>query len=292
MISQIINVVAPVFICAVIGFIWARKQLPYNTDMVSKLVFNLAAPCLVVSSISKVSLAPAALWQMGLAAVLASSGVLLLGALFIRIYRVPMATYLPALVFPNVGNMGLPLCLFAFGDKGLALAVAYFMVMSVAHFSVGMAIASGERIALRHFFSNPILAAIAVAIILVMTGWHLPLWLNHSVNLIGDMTIPLMLITLGYSLANLKVHQFKQGLYFATLRLVLGGLMALAVAELLNLEGINRGVVILQGIMPMAVFNYLFALKSGRGHEEVASMILVSTLMACVLIPVVLFFVL
>ena len=39
--------------------------------------------------------------------------------------------------------MGIPLAFFAFGDEGLALAVAAFSVHSVAQFTVGISIHAG-----------------------------------------------------------------------------------------------------------------------------------------------------
>ena len=297
MLSQIFAVISPVLVCGAIGYIWARKGHDYDSQFVSKLVFNIAAPCLVVSSISQVQLDPALLRQMALAAAVTMIVLLTLGFIVIKVLGHELPVYLPSLVFPNVGNMGLPLCWFAFGDHGLALAVAYFMVMSILHFSVGMAIGSGDKITAAHFFKNPIMWSVAIAVALVLSAQQLPLWLANSVKLIGNMTIPLMLITLGVSLAQLKLKHWKVGLFYSTLRLLLGGATALIVVWLFDLQGMAAGVVILQGIMPVAVFNYLFALRydeqhgesaRGKAADQVASMVLLSTVMAVCILPIVL----
>ncbi|NVK36746.1 MAG: AEC family transporter [Gammaproteobacteria bacterium] len=289
MLFEILGIIAPVFVCAVIGYTWVRSGQSYPSEFVSKLVFNIAAPCLVVSSISQVDLSIAALSQMALASVMALA--LLLGFSFFVIKTLghDVRLFSVSLTFANVGNMGLPLCLFAFGQEGLALAVAYFMVISIAHFSLGTALASGERISWGHFFKNPILFSIAIATFLVVTDYSLPHWINNSVTLIGQLTIPLMLITLGVSLANIQVKQWGLGLLYAILRFVLGGVVAVIVIWALDLNGVARQVVILQSLMPIAVFNYLFALKSGREVDTVASMVLISTLLATVVIPLALY---
>jgi len=118
---------------------------------------------------------------------------------------------------------------------------------------------------------------------------ELPAWLNNSVGLIGQLTIPLMLITLGVSLASIQVKQWPVGLLYSVLRICIGGCVAYGVAELLNLQGTAKAVLILQGIMPVAVFNYLFALKSGKNVEVVASMVMISTLLVVLILPPVLY---
>ena len=292
MLVEIFNVLAPVVVCAAIGYIWAKSNHDYPSEFISRLVFNVAAPCLVVSSIGQVQLSLAALIEMAGATFMALGLVSLMGVLVIKLMGHDVRTYIVSLAFPNIGNMGLPLCLFAFGPQGLALAVAYFMVISIAHFSIGMAIASGERVTLKHFYGNPILWAIIIACLFVGFELDLPIWFANSVGLIGQATIPLMLITLGVSLAQIHVSQWGVGLLYSILRIALGLSAALITVDVLELEGVTKNVVILQGIMPVAVFNYLFALKAQKNVETLASLVMISTLLAMVIIPIVLSFLL
>lgn len=289
MLVEIFNVIAPVFCCAIIGYIWGKSSEDYPSDFVSKLVLNIGAPCLIVSSIGRVALSADAFWKMALATVMVLITVTLIALLVIRLQGHSFRTFYVSLAFPNVGNLGLPLALFAFGNEGLALAVAYFMVISIAHFSIGMAVATGEPIKLSTFLSNPIMWAILIAVVMVGFSIELPAWLNNSVGLIGQLTIPLMLITLGVSLASIQVKQWPVGLLYSVLRICIGGCVAYGVAELLNLQGTAKAVLILQGIMPVAVFNYLFALKSGKNVEVVASMVMISTLLVVLILPPVLY---
>lgn len=289
MLVEIFNVIAPVFCCSIIGYFWGKSSEDYPSDFVSKLVLNIGAPCLIVSSIGRVALSADAFWQMALATVMVLITVTLIALLVIRLQGHSFRTFYVSLAFPNVGNLGLPLALFAFGNEGLALAVAYFMVISIAHFSIGMAVATGEPIKVSTFLSNPIMWAILIAVVMVGFSIELPAWLNNSVGLIGQLTIPLMLITLGVSLASIQVKQWPVGLLYSVLRICIGGCVAYGVAELLNLQGTAKAVLILQGIMPVAVFNYLFALKSGKNVEVVASMVMISTLLVVLILPPVLY---
>jgi predicted permease len=131
-----------------------------------------------------------------------------------------------------------------------------------------------------------------VAVVLVSGDFSLPVWLDNTSSLLGGATIPLMLVTLGVSLAELKIAEWKHSLLFSLVR-VLGGFgLAVLVATMLGLEGVDRGVLILQFSMPVAVFNYLLALRYQREPGEVAGLVVMSTLMAFVLLPFIVSFVL
>jgi predicted permease len=219
-----------------------------------------------------------------------------LGTLLIRLLRLKISTFLPSLLFPNIGNMGLPVCLFAFGETGLALGLTVFLVIFALQMSLGILLAAG-RGNLGGLVRQPVLWATAVAVVLVATGGSLPVWLDNTTGILGGVTIPLMLITLGVSLARLKVAEWKHSLLFSLVR-VLGGFgLAVLVAGWFGLDGVDRGVLILQSSMPVAVFNYLLALRYQRepGAVEpgkVAGMVVLSTLLAFALLPLIVSYVL
>ncbi|MEK9766928.1 MAG: AEC family transporter, partial [Thalassolituus sp.] len=185
-------------------------------------------------------------------------------------------------------NMGLPAGMLAFVEQGLALALAFFMMLSVAHFPVGILLAGGRDAGgLKGIARMPIMYAIAVSVVLVITGWRLPELLN-SVELIGGITIPLMLITLGVSLYSLKVSGWGKAIFYSLIR-ILGGLSAgILVTYLLELEGVARAVVLIQSSMPVAVFNYLFAVRYKREPDAVAGLVVTSTFMSFISLPVLL----
>lgn len=291
MAAQIFNIIAPVLVCVLIGFVWVRRGRPFDTGMVSSLVMYIGAPCLIVATLSEVSLSPAALLEVaGLyGAVLVLTALAALAV--IRLSGVSPRVYFTAMTFPNVGNMGLPLCLLAFGEQGLVLGLAWFMLNSIGHFSLGVVVVSGQSF-LRELFTNPVVVSVGLAVLMVVTGWRLPAWLFNTVELIGGMTIPMMLITLGVSLGQLQVSGLGRATGFALLRLLMGFAVGFLVCELLAVEGALRGVVLIQSSMPVAVFNYLFAQRYQQGPQEVAGMVVVSTALAFVLLPVLLGYVL
>lgn len=291
MILELFNIVAPVVVCAAIGFTWARLGLPFETPFVTTLVTNIAAPCLIVATLTKLNVSAEAFGQMAGAAALALLIFMVVGAAVLRTAGLSLHSFLPAMMFGNTGNMGLPLTLFAFGEEGLALGIAFFTVNAVSNFTVGALIASGSM-SLRGLVRTPVLWAVSFALISMLTGVKPPTFIANTLTILGNIAIGLMLLALGVSLARLKVRSLGRTLGLSLFRLAMGFGTGLGLATLLDLEGTQRGVVILACSMPVAVFNYLFAQRYGRAADEVASVIVASTLISFATLPLLLLVVL
>jgi predicted permease len=291
MFNQLFAIIAPILICAGLGYGWARKGIDYPVEFVTRLVMNIGAPCLILSSFSKADIDIAKMAEVSAATFVILLLMMAIGSLLIRLRRLSVSTFLPSLLFPNIGNMGLPVCLFAFGETGLALGLTVFLVIFALQMSLGIMLAAG-RGNLGGLIKQPVLWTTVVAVVMVATGRSLPGWLDNTTGILGGATIPLMLITLGVSLAQLKVAEWKHSLLFSLVR-VLGGFgLAVLVAGWFGLQGVDRGVLILQSSMPVAVFNYLLALRFQREPGEVAGMVVLSTLLAFALLPLIVSYVL
>ena len=286
MLATLLPIIGPVMVCVLVGFGWKKLGWAYDTPMVTQLVMRVGTPCLIIASLSRTPVSQDVLEQMFLVSLALIALMLALGAVAIAIVRRPMRSFLGPLAFPNAGNLGLPVCLFAFGEAGLTLALAVFMVLSVAHFTLGIALVSGRPL-WREMVANPIFYSILVAVVMIYTRLELPLWLQNTTGLLGDFTIPLMLLTLGVSLADMKVASLGMGLYFALARLGIGVLAGWSVATFFGLQDLAKGVLILQAAMPVAVFNYLFAMQYNRDPQVVAGAVMISTLLAFALIPLI-----
>ena len=301
MLMELWNVIAPVLVCTTIGFFWGRSSAPYAADFVSRAVMNIGAPCLVVSAISQVEVSGQAFAQVALAALLIFAGTAVLGIIAIRLLGGPnlgggSRSLLSSVVFPNNGNMGLPLCLFAFGEQGLALGLSFFLVQMTALMTGGVALMSrantGIKPMLADLAKQPLIYAIIIALWLVGTGTTLPVWVDSTVELLAGFTIPLMLITLGVSLSNLATTGWWRSIVFSVLRIGGGLAFAWVAVSLIGITGTAKNVVLLQAIMPSAVFNYLLALKFDRDPNAVAGVVVTSTIMALLAVPLLLTFLL
>jgi len=289
MLSELLAILAPIVISVGAGFIWGKTGTDFPADFISRIVMNIGTPCLIVGVMAKVDVQPDVMGQVALATAITMTAMGLFGWALLRWMKLEIATYLPPLVFPNNGNMGLPLCLFAYGQTGLALALGSFMVMMVATFTVGLLIVTtsdgGMLKRMESIARQPVIYSMLIAVILLVTDTDLPRWISNTLDLLGGIAIPLMTIALGVSLATLKINFWKRSLFFSLVRVGGGLFFGFIVCELMGLTGVSRNVVLLQSAMPIAVFNYLLALRYGHKPEEVAAMVLVSTLVAFLGLP-------
>jgi len=276
----------PVVLIAGLGVVWTQRGKDFDTTLITNLVYYFGAPALVFSTLSVIEF-DAALGNFALAAIASFVGFAVLGAPILLALKMPVRTYLSTLMFPNMGNMGLPICLFAFGDAGLVLAVIYFSVAAVAHYTIGVWLLSGERTPTR-LFKTPLVYAAGAALIFQGLGATPPGWLANTASLLGGMTIPLLLLTLGVSLATTKVGHLVRGSRIAVLRLSIGFAVGWAISTAFGFTGVERGVVILDCTMPVAVFSYLLASRFDRAPEDVAGAIAVSTGLSVITLPLIL----
>jgi predicted permease len=291
MFEVLLPIIAPILISVGLGWGWVKSGRSMDISAVNTMVTNLGAPCLVFSSLARLSVSPEALADMALATALAVAVFLAVGAVILSLARLSWPVYLPSLAFTNCGNMGLPLSLFAFGQMGLDLAAAYFAVSMVVMMVLGLWLVSGEPTP-KKALTMPLPYAVAAALAFRAAEVEVPAWLYNSTDLLGGMTVPLMLLTLGVSLASMRVVAVRRALALATLRLAMGAAVGVAIAALFDFDGIARGVLIIQCAMPPAVFNYLFAQSYDRKPEETASVILISTMLSFLTLPLLLPFVL
>ena len=286
MVFEILAIMVPVVLIAGLGVVWTQRGKDFDTTLITNLVYYFGAPALVFSTLSVIEF-DAALGSFALAAIASFVGFAVLGAPILLALKMPVRTYLSTLMFPNMGNMGLPICLFAFGDAGLVLAVIYFSVAAVAHYTIGVWLLSGERTPTR-LFKTPLVYAAGAALIFQGLGATPPGWLANTASLLGGMTIPLLLLTLGVSLATTKVGHLVRGSGIAVLRLSIGFAVGLAISAAFGFTGVERGVVILECTMPVAVFSYLLASRFDRAPEDVAGAIAVSTGLSVITLPLIL----
>jgi predicted permease len=288
MIEIILGAVIPVLLTAAIGYGWTRAGRSFDASSLTLLVTEVGTPSLVFSTFARTSIPPAAFASSAGATVVILGSFVITAALILRLIGLPWRVYLPAMSFPNTGNLGLPLALYAFGPEGLSYAIVFFAFCSLSNFTAGQAIAAGS-VNWLSIVRMPIIYAAVLGITASALQWHLPLWLANTVNLLGSITVPLMLLMLGVSLGKLRVAAFPRAFMMATLRIGMGAIIGYAVTTLFDLGGVAKAALIQQSAMPVAVFNYLFALRWNNQPEEIAGIVVVSTVMAIVTAPALLY---
>ena len=289
LITTVMQIVAPVCILAGIGFAWAKLGYEYRMEFVTRLSMALGVPCLIFTALMKTNINPAALTSVLLASVVAYALLTVIFWGLVIVLKLDRRTFLAPLIFGNTGNLGLPLALFAFGEAGLGYAVVIFAVMVVWSFTFGIWLVSGGGSLLR-VIKEPAMAATLLGALFLWQGWSTPLWLTNSLDLIGQMAIPLMLITLGVAIARLGVGQLGRAFWLSLARAALCLLVAVATGWAFGLQSVPLAVLILQITTPVAVTSYLLAEKYGADADAVAGLVIVSTVMSIVTLPLTLSF--
>ncbi|HUL80678.1 MAG TPA: AEC family transporter [Gammaproteobacteria bacterium] len=284
MIAEVAAVLLPVFTIAALGYVWRRTGAAFDLPFVTRLIMNVAGPCLVLESLSRLSLPlPEFFAMVGAAAAILLATALVSFAL-LTILRLPIRSYLPALTIGNVGNLGLPLCLFAFGEQGLALGVALYVTNSVGQFTLVPLLQSRASVA-RTLLTTPVIYAAIGGLSIKLSGAAIPDWLDETLRLLGGTMIPLMLLALGHTVGGLRARNLRRAFGLGSARLLIAFGVAVGVSTALGIHGVAQGVLVLQGSMPAAVFSYLFAARYDRDADDIAGIVLVSTLLAAVALP-------
>ena len=286
MYSQILNVIGPIFVITIIGYVLERLSTKVDSRTISSLVLLIATPSLVFSTLTSLDIDAATLLKMALSAVLCVAVASVAGLVILRALKMSYRTFLPCLIMPNSGNIGLPLVLLAFGEKGLALGISFFFVIALLQYTVGTAISSGQY-RLRDLARQPLVYSVILVAVVLLTKIKVPVIIATTTDLLGGMMIPAMLILLGTSLARLSVSDLRQAIIIAVARLGIGIATGLAVIGLISLSGIEAGTVFLLASMPTAIVNYVFAERYRPDAQQVAGAVVVSTTLTFAVLPVI-----
>lgn len=288
MLAELFAVMAPVFVGASLGFLWIRLGHAYPVEFVTKLVFNIGTPALILASLSGAEIDAGSFSRTMLGTLLVLIGMGLLTFAMAPLLRKDWRVLLSPMMYPNTGNMGLPVTLYAFGNAGFAFAIAVMVTVSLVQFTFGTLITSRSGRPLRTLARTPNVYAILIALAILLTDTTLPLWLDNTLDLMSGFTVPLMLITLGVSLGSIQVRSLRSGVGFSLLRTLTAALLASAIGYLIGLPPLAHSILVLQMSMPVAVFNYLFAQRAKREPAYVASLVFCSTLLSFVYLPLLL----
>jgi hypothetical protein len=290
--TVLLPAVVPVGLIILIGFI-AGRTLSLEDKTLSQLTLYILAPALIADSLYQATLSAQS--TAGLLVGFALISVLLylaawgLGKL-LKLPNSSQKSLMATTLFPNAGNLGLPLTAFAFGDAGLERAVVYLIASSILLFGIGPALLRGGGVvdSVRLTLKLPLFWAMLGGVVLRLLPIELPLRLGEGIERLGQAAIPIALIILGMQLASTR---FEVGIYegFATaLRLLGAPLIAYAVARVLQLEGLDLQVLVLQSAMPAAVNSVVVVSEFGGDTPRTARTVVVSTLASFATLPLVL----
>ena len=287
LILTVLEIVAPVFLLAGLGFTWVKVGFEYRIQFVTRLAMTLAVPCLIFTALMKTEADLASLVTLTLAGTLGYAAIGVVGLGLLSLARLNLRTYLAPFIFGNTGNLGIPLALFAFGQPGLEKAVVMLALSAILSFTIGIWLVAG-RGSFGKMMKEPMIWATILGALFLWQGWETPRFLTNTLDLIGQMAIPLMLITLGVAVARLTPGRVVTAVWLSLVKLVLCAAIGWGVAHLFGLTGTSFGVLVLQLATPVAVTAYLLAEKYEADSDAVAGFVVVSTLTSVIGLPLLL----
>lgn len=287
----VLEIVAPVFILAGLGFAWVKLGYEYRLQFVTRLAMTLAGPCLIFTALMKTGLDKAALGGFFAAALAGQLATAVVFEALVRVGKLERRSYLSPLVFGNTGNLGIPLALFAFGEAGLGYAVVMLAVSTILSFTYGIQMFAGRGAGAKAL-KEPMVWATFLGAVFLWNGWQTPRFLTNALDLIGQMAIPLMLLTLGVATGRLTPGKISRAAWLSGLKFAVCTATGTGIGLAFGLGHVAFGGLVLQLATPSPVTSYLLAEKFGADADAVAGMVVVSTVMAVGLLPLLLAFLL
>ena len=286
---NIFEIVAPVFILTAVGYFWIKCGFEYPVGFITQFSTTMAVPCLVFTALMKTEIQSNDFIDVLMAAILGYIFLAFIAFAFVKIFNLGKRTYLMPLIIGNTGNLGFPLCLFAFGDPGFGYAIIVFALTSIVAFTIGIRVVAGEGSPMQ-ILKEPLVMGTILGLIFMWQGWETPDFLTSSLELIGQMAIPMMLLTLGVAVARLEITDIKKSFLISLCKIFFGITAAILVSFIFDLPKVAISVLILQFSMPVAVTSYLLAEKYGADANAVAGLVVVSTLITVGISPVLIAF--
>ena len=287
---KLIDVLFPVFFIIGIGYYLGKKDPNFNTQFITNLAGTIGTPAMIFYTITTTGVTLEIFIEYFIYATIIIGGFAIIGVIFLLILKKDPITELPPLILPNTGNMGVPICLFAYGTAGLGVASAIASVIILFHFTIGILLAS-KKFSFTVLIKNGPIYGIIAAVSFLYFDWDVPGYLENTTFLLTYTTIFLVLMALGVALTRLKIVSWTHAAILAIVRVILGPVIGFSLINLLNLTGFMAGVLLIQSAMPSAVLTYLVGsmYSEKRAVDNIASVIVASTLMSFITIPVVVY---
>ena len=278
---KLFEVLFPVFLSIAIGYWYGKKDVKFDTNFITTFSGNIGLPCIIFYSLTFSDIDFDIFIKFSLLTFIYVGIFSIIGLIVLKLLNRDIVRLLPPLILPNTGNMGMPLCLFAFGIQGLAVATAITSTILVLHFSLGILLAS------RKFSIQPLIKCVPVYAIIfslffVYYKIPAPKFLENATFLIGYSAIFLVLVSLGVALSKLKVFYFKETLIYSLIRVLIGPIVGFVFVKYLNLTGVEAGVMFIQASMPSAILTYLVAEMYSPKEitDSIASTVALSTFLS------------
>ena len=288
---KLFEVLFPVFFIVGIGFFLGKKNPNIDTSFITTYSGNFGTPALVIFALTAGSVSFEVFSNFFIYAIILLTLFGIVGIIFLVLMKKDYLRELPTFFLPNTGNMGIPICLFAYGELGMGMAASISSLVVLLHFTLNIFLAK-RAFDFHTIIKSPAFYAIIVTVLFLYFEQPIPQFVMNTVMLLAYGMIVMILMSLGIALTQMKVFSFKDSIITSIGRVIIGPIIGLIVIKIFNLSGVGAGVVLIQSSMPSAILCYLIASMYSPKEivDNISSTIVVSTLMSLITIPITLFF--
>ena len=288
---KLFEVLFPVFFIVGIGVFLGKKNPNFDTSFITTYSGNFGTPALVIFALTAGGVTFDVFKEFFIYAIILLAAFGIVGLVFLVLMKKDYIRELPTFILPNTGNMGIPICLFAYGELGMGIAASISSLVVLLHFTLNIFLAK-RAFDFQIIFKSPAFYVIIFTVLLLYFEQPIPQFVMNTVMLLAYGMIVMILMSLGVALTQMKVFSFKDALITSTGRVIIGPIIGFIVIKIFDLTGAAAGVVLLQSSMPSAILCYLIASMYSPKEivDNISSTIVVSTIMSLITIPIVLFF--
>ncbi|MDA9210002.1 AEC family transporter [bacterium] len=288
---KLFEVLFPVFFIVGIGYFLGKKNPNFDTSFITTYAGNFGTPAIVIFALTAGGVTFEVFKEFFFYALILLSAFGVIGLIFLILMKKDYIRELPTFILPNTGNMGIPICLFAYGEMGMGMAAAISSLVVLLHFTLNIFLAK-KAFDFQTIFKSPAFYAIIITVLFLYLEQPVPQFVMNTVMLLAYGMIVMILMSLGVALTQMKVFSFKDAVITSTGRVILGPIIGFILIKIFGLSGVSAGVILIQSSMPSAILCYLVASMYSPKIivDNISSTIVVSTIMSLVTIPITLFF--
>ena len=289
---KLIEVLFPVFFVVGIGYYLGKKKPDFDNSFITTFASNVGTPAMVIYSITSTGITFEQYTSYFVYYLIAIAGFGLTGIIILYLLKTKdIVREIPVFLLPNNGNMGIPICLFAYGSQGLGIAASISSLIILLHFTLGVFLAD-RKFDFNILIKNPPFYAIIFSVTFIYFDLEMPKAIINLTELLTYTAIVLILMSLGIALTKLKVFSFTNSIIASIGRVIVGPIIGFLIIIFFDLSGFGAGVILIQSAMPSAILNYLIGSMYSPKEivDNIASTIVVSTLMSFITVPIVVFF--
>jgi predicted permease len=294
----IIQKILPILLVFVLGYILKiLRVLSLNDgDRLIQIIFHFSLPALVLTSISQIDIS-VELALLPLAAALVIMGIYGISFFTAKMLKLKQATFGTFLIGSMILNNGflIPFILAAYDKAGLATLLLFdfangFLAFTFIYY---LAVKYGNQRGSKHtlirkFLSSAPLWALVIALMINLLSLKIPHPVHSFLNIAGDTTIPLMMLSLGIFFSP-KIHKIKLVFLGVFIRMGIGMGLGLLLTILFKLDGLNRIIVIIASAAPVGFNTLTFASLEKLDKDYAANLVSASILVGILLTPLLIF---